>query len=104
MQSSTYCEVQRLLFELWEVFNKREKSLKQLFNDSVIKNQFFFFAITRINEEYVCVCFQHFESYNLLGTNRPERTSTARKFFSGLRGKPFDHNDSTSLFLKYSLQ
>ena len=35
------------------------------------------------------VCFQHFESYNLLGTNRPERTSTARKFFSGLRGKPF---------------
>ena len=96
MQSSIYCEVQRLVFELWEAFNKREKSLKQLLNDSVIKNQVFF-AITRINEENVCVCFRDFESYNLLGTNHPERTSTARKFFSGLRGKPFDHDDSTSL-------
>ena len=30
MQRATYCEVQRWLFELWEVFNKKEKSLKQL--------------------------------------------------------------------------
>ena len=30
VQRSTYCEVQRRLFELWEAFNKKEKSLKQL--------------------------------------------------------------------------
>ena len=30
MQRSTYCEVQRRLFELWEAFNKKEKSLRQL--------------------------------------------------------------------------
>ena len=38
MQRSTYREVQRRLFELWEAFNKKEKSLKQLFKDSVITN------------------------------------------------------------------
>ena len=30
MQRATYREVQRRLFELWETFNKKEKSLKQL--------------------------------------------------------------------------
>ena len=30
MQRSTYQEVQRWLFELWEAFNKKEKSLRQL--------------------------------------------------------------------------
>ena len=30
MQRSTYREVQRRLFELWEAFNKKEKSLRQL--------------------------------------------------------------------------
>ena len=30
MQRATYREVQRRLFELWEAFNKMEKSLKQL--------------------------------------------------------------------------
>ena len=30
MQRATYREVQRRLFELWEAFNKKEKSLKQL--------------------------------------------------------------------------
>ena len=30
MQIVTYREVQRRLFELWEAFNKKEKSLKQL--------------------------------------------------------------------------
>ena len=30
MQRATYCDVQRRLFELWEAFNKKEKSLKQL--------------------------------------------------------------------------
>ena len=30
MQRSTYREVQRWLFELWEAFNKKEKSLRQL--------------------------------------------------------------------------
>ena len=41
MQRSTYREVQRPLFEVWEAFKKKEKSLKQLFNDSMIKNSFF---------------------------------------------------------------
>ena len=30
MQRATYREVQKRLFELWEAFNKKEKSLKQL--------------------------------------------------------------------------
>ena len=30
MQGATYHEVQRRFFELWEAFNKKEKSLKQL--------------------------------------------------------------------------
>ena len=30
MQRATYREVQRRLFELWEAFKKKEKSLKQL--------------------------------------------------------------------------
>ena len=38
MQRSTHREVQRRLFELWEAFSKKEKSVKQLFNDSVINN------------------------------------------------------------------
>ena len=40
MHRSNYREVQRPLFELWEAF-KKEKSLKQLFNDFMIKNCFF---------------------------------------------------------------
>ena len=45
--------MQRRLFELWEASSKKEKSLKQLFNDSVI---------ARINEVNVYVCFKHFAS------------------------------------------
>ena len=39
MQRSTYREVQRRLFELWEAFNKKEKSLKQLLKGCAIINR-----------------------------------------------------------------
>ena len=37
MQRATYREVQRWLFELWEAFNKMEKSLKQLLKGCALR-------------------------------------------------------------------
>ena len=60
MQMSTYREVQRRLFALWEAFNRRRSYWSSF--SMILWLEISFFAITRINEVGVHVCFKHFAS------------------------------------------
>lgn len=54
MQRSTYCEVQRRLFELWEAFNKKEKSLRQLLKGCANINRPMM-HLTELNLDIICI-------------------------------------------------
>ena len=56
MQRSTYREVQRWLFELWEAFNKKEKSLRQLFKGCANINRPMM-HLTELNLDIICIYY-----------------------------------------------
>ena len=56
MQRSTYREVQRRLFELWEAFNKKEKSLRQLLKGCANINRPVMHW-TELNLDIICIYY-----------------------------------------------
>ena len=56
MQRSTYREVQRRLFELWEAFNKKEKSLRQLLEGCANLDRPVM-RLTELNLDIICIYY-----------------------------------------------